>query len=96
MNNMLKFTITKKSAEQEINRLSKTIGQSYDFSAAAWAIQRLIDAYEKDFNEKFPDDELGTLGGIGDSRYEDDYLDDVDETNYNPYMGQDEPPECIE
>lgn len=49
-------TVTRESVMQEIDRLSKQIGNSYDFNAAAWAIQTLVNAYDTSFKSDFYND----------------------------------------
>lgn len=38
---------------REIERYEANIGKSYSFTACMWALQRLYEAFEHDFNEKY-------------------------------------------
>ena len=53
----MKIMVKVQDVEREINRLLKLVGKSYDFAAAMWAIQTLIDNYELAFETKFKYDE---------------------------------------
>jgi len=49
----MRVNVDRASALTEIDRLSKKIDTSYDFNAAAWAIQTLVAEYNKSFNSDF-------------------------------------------
>jgi len=47
------ITVTRVDAKREIERLGKTIGKGFNFSASLWALEVLINAYNTAFEADY-------------------------------------------